>query len=267
VTNDKLKVRRVVATLDAAAIPEQVLDTAAVLASALHAELVGLYVEDERLLRVAGLPFAQEFGLVTAHARQIAVVDVERALRSQAERMRRMVGALARPLGLAWSLDVVRGDTQRSAIAYAGADDLLVIGRARYVPGAFNRVSPASPGAGTRARPVAVLFDATVQAVRALGLAATLARAARREVTVLIPATGPESLRARRVDAGRVLQGLGTSAAAYVMLPDLGAACIERAARTHRAGVLVCPAGERGAAGRAVVRLLADVTCPIVIAS
>jgi hypothetical protein len=94
VTNDKLKVRRVVATLDAAAIPEQVLDTAAVLASALHAELVGLYVEDERLLRVAGLPFAQEFGLVTAHARQIAVVDVERALRSQAERRRHPNGQM-----------------------------------------------------------------------------------------------------------------------------------------------------------------------------
>ncbi len=266
-TNDKLKVRRVVAALDAAAMPVQVLETSAALASALHAELVGLYVEDERLLRVAELPFAQEFGLATAHARQIDVVDVERALRSQAARMRRMVDALARPLGLAWSLDVVRGEALRSAVAYAGADDLLVIGRARYVPGELSRASPASPGSGVRADPVAVLFDATVQAVRALGLAVTLARATRREVAVLVPAAGPESFRALRVDAGCVLQGLGASAASYVMLPDSGAPCIERATRGLRAGVLVCPAGKRSAAGEDVARLLADVTCPIVMAS
>lgn len=266
-TNDKLKVRRVVAALDAAAMPVQVLDTAAVLATALHAELVGLYVEDERLLRVAELPFAQEFGLATAHARQIDVVGVERALRSQAERMRRMVGALAGPRGLAWSLDVVRGDALRSAVAYAGADDLLVIGRARYVPGQFGRAFSASPAGSTRTHPVAVLFDATVQAVRALGLAVTLARAARCEVAVLIPAAGPESFRALRVDAGRVLAALGSSAATYVMLPDQGAPCVERAMRGLRAGVLVCPAGERSTAGIAVTRLLTDVTCPIVAAS
>jgi hypothetical protein len=267
VTNDKLKVRRVVAALDVAAMPVQVLDTAAVLATALHAELVGLYVEDERLLRAAELPFAQEFGLATAHARQIGVVDVERALRGQAERLRRMVGALAGPRGLAWSLDVVRGDALRSAVAYAGADDLLVIGRARCVPGEFGRASPAAPGGGARLRPVAVLFDATVQAVRALGLAATLARAARCEVAVLIPAASPESFRALRVDAERVLEGLGSSVATYVMLPDQSAVCVERATRGLRAGVLVCPAGERGAAGRTVARLLANVTCPIVMAS
>jgi len=264
VTNDRLKVRRVVAALDAAAMPVQVLDTAALLATALHAELVGLYVEDERLLRVAELPFAQEFGLVTAHARQIDVLDVERALRSQAERMRRMIGALAGPRGLAWSLDVVRGDALRSAVAYAGADDLLVIGRARYVPGGFTS---AAPGGGARTRPVAALFDATVQAVRALGLAVTLARAAGCEVAVLIPAAGPQPFRALRVDAGRVLEGLGSSAATYVMLPDQDAACVERATRGLRAGVLVCPAGERGAVGTAVARLLANVTCPIVVAS
>lgn len=266
-TNDKLKVRRVVAALDAAAVPVEVLDTAAVLATALHAELVGLYVEDERLLRVAGLPFAQEFGLATAHARQIDVVYVERALRSQAERLRRMVGALAGARGLAWSLDVVRGDALRSAVAYARTDDLLVIGRARYASGELGRASAAAPGGGARTRPVAVLFDTTVQAVRALGLAVALARTARCEVAVLVPAAEPESFRALREDAGRVLERLGSTAATYVMLPDGSAAHVERATRELRAGVLVCPAGERSAAGMAVSRLLANVTCPIVMAS
>ncbi len=267
VTNEGLNVRRVVAALDAAAMPVQVLDTAAALATALHVELVGLYVEDERLLRAAELPFAREFGLATAHARQIDVVGVERALRSQATRMRHLVGALAGPRGLAWSLDVVRGDALRSAVAYARADDLLVIGRARYASGELGRASALAPGGGARTRPVAVLFDATVQAVRALGLAVALARTARCEVAVLVPAAGPESFRALRVDAGRVLERLGSTAATYVMLPDQGAAHVERATRELRAGVLVCPAGERGAAEMEVSRLLANVTCPIVMAS
>lgn len=264
-TNDDLKVRRVVAALDVAATPAQVLEAAAELASALHAELVGLFVEDQRLLRVAALPFAQEFGVTTAGARRIEVSDVERALRRRADQMRRMIGELAQPLGLAWTLEVVRGDSLQTALSYAGTDDLLVIGRARYVPGEFSRTGAGAPGSLTRARPVAVLYDATTQSIRALGFAVTLARASGCEIAVLIPAAGPELFRARRLEAGRVLQARGASAAAYAMLPDEGAASVERASREQRARVLVWPAGERSSVGRAAARLLVDVTCPVVM--
>lgn len=262
-TIDDPKVRRVVAALDAAAIPARVLEAAVGLASALHAELVGLFVEDQRLRRVAELPFAQEFSLATGRARPLEVGDVERALRRQAERMRRMLGELAQPLGLVWTLEVVQGDSLQTALEFAGSDDLLVVGRARYVPAELDR--PGVAGVGGRVRPVAVLFDATPQSHRALGFAATLARSVGSEIVVLIPVAGPETFRARRLESGRLLQAVGASAAAYVMLPDRGAANVERASREHRAWVLVWPAGERRAAGTAAAELLADVTCPVVV--
>lgn len=265
-TNDDPKIRRVVAALDASATPEEILQAAAGLATALQAELVGLFVEDQRLLRLAQLPFAQEFGLTTARARPLEVVDVERALRRQAERMRRMIGEMAQPLGLVWTLEIVRGDSPQAALTYAGAEDLLVIGRARYyAPGKFDRPAPGASGSRARVGPVAVLFDGTPQAVRALGFATTLARAARCDITVLIPAAGPESFRSRRLEAGRVLQTSGASAVAYVMLPDQGASSVARASRAHRAWMLVWPAGERSTAGKTASQLLAEVTCPVVM--
>ncbi len=258
---DDPKVRRVVAALDAAATPARVLEAAVGLASALHAELVGLFVEDERLRRLAELPFAQEFSLATGRAQPLDAGEVERALRRQAERMRRMLGDVAQPRGLAWTLEIVRGESLQSALDFAAADDLLVMGRARYVSTEFER--PAA--AGFRGRPVAVLYDATPQSQRALGFAATLAHSIGCEIVVLIPVAGPEAFRARRLESGRALQTAGISAAAYVMLPDAGAASVERASREHRAWVLVWPSGERRTAASATARLLADVTCPVVI--
>jgi len=268
VTTDDPRIRRVVATLDLAAAPGQVLEAAARLANALNAELVGLFVEDQRLLRVAALPFAQEFGLATARARPLGVGDLERALRRQADRMRRVLADLAQPLGLAWRLEVVRGDSLQSALAYVGAEDLLVIGRARYlagdsrrVAGGFGRVTDAV----VRMRPVAVCFDDTPQSVRALAFAASLARAAGTDTTVLIPATGPEHFRARRLEAGRLLQARGASAAAYAMLPDPGPASVERAVREQRVSVLVWPVEDRRGAATEAARLLVAVTCPVVM--
>jgi nucleotide-binding universal stress UspA family protein len=264
VKTEDQKIRRVVAALDVAAAASQVLEAAAGLATALHAELVGLFVEDQRLLQVAELPFAQELSLTTARTQPLVVGEVERALRRQAERMRRMIGDLAQPLGLTWTLEVVRGHALETALAFAEADDLLVIGRARYMPGEYGSAAGAR-GTARRTRPVAVLFDGTPQAARALGFAATLAGAVDGDIAVLIPAPGPEVFRARRLEAGRVLQTRGASAIAYVMLPEAGAVSVERASREHRAWVLVWPAGERRAAAGAAAQLLADVTCPVVM--
>ena len=62
-----------------------------------------------------------------------------------------------------------------------------------------------------------------------------------------------------------MLQARGASAVAYAMLPDAGAASVERALREYRAWVLVWPAGERRSAAGPAAQLLADVTCPVVM--
>ena len=261
----EVKIRRVVVALDNATAPGQMLEAAAGLASGLGAELVGLFVEDQRLLRFAALPFAQELGLATARARPVAIADIERALKAQADRLRRLLSETAQPFGLAWTLQVTRGDVLQAALAYAGIEDLLVIGRARYLTVTVARPARDLRFPSLRGRKVAALFDGTPPASRALLVAHTLAQVAGCELAVLISAAGPELFRTSRLEAAEVLRSRGATAAAFVMIPGRDPASIERAARAQRAGVLLWPGGDREAAGRVVAALLADVSCPVVM--
>lgn len=261
----EVKVRRIVVALDTAAAPSEALEAAAGLASALGAELVGLFVEDQRLLRFAELPFAQELGGATARARPVGTADIERALKVHADRLRRLISDTARPLGVPWTLEVTRGHMVQAALAFVGLEDLLVIGRTRYLSVTVTQAPTEQRFPSLRARTVAALFDGTPPAERALVLAHMLAQVAGCELAVFIPAAGPELFRAQRIDAAEVLRSQGGSAAAYVMVPNADPATIERAARANRARVLLWPGRGREAAGEAVAALLADVSCPVVM--
>lgn len=261
----EVKIRRVVVALDTAAAPGEALEAAAGLARGLGAELVGLFVEDQRLLRFAELPFAQELGAATARVRPVSTADIERALKSHAERLRRLLSEAARPLGVPWTLEVTRGQVVQAALDFAGLEDVLVIGRARYLSVTVARPPAGQQFPSLRARTVAAFFDGTPAAERALVVAHTLAEVVGCELAVIIPAAGPEPFRARRIEAAAVLTSRGGSAAAYVMVPGADPATIERAARAQRARVLLWPGGNREDAGQAVAALLADVSCPVVM--
>ena len=55
-----LAIRRILIALDASTHSLAALHAAAEMAANMQAELIGLFVEDENLLHLAGLPFAQE---------------------------------------------------------------------------------------------------------------------------------------------------------------------------------------------------------------
>src|SRR5512146_812239 len=110
------KVRRIIMALDTASSVLPAIEAAAGLALGLDAELAGLFIEDERLLRFAGLPFAREFGFASARSRPLAPDAIERALRAQAERLRRLLAETAERLSVAWTLEVVRGEVPRSVL-------------------------------------------------------------------------------------------------------------------------------------------------------
>ncbi|MCC6610574.1 MAG: hypothetical protein IT515_12995 [Burkholderiales bacterium] len=261
----EVKVRRVVVALDTASAPSEALEAAAGLARGLGAELVGLFVEDQRLLRFAELPFAQELGGATARAHPVNTADIERALKAHADRLRRLLSEAARSLDVPWTLAVARGQVVQAALEFAGIEDLLVMARARYLSVTVARPQAGQQFPSLRARTVAALFDGSPAAERALIVAHTLAQVAGCELAVIIPAAGPELFRARRIDAAEVLASRGGSAAAYVMVPGADPATVERAARAQRARVLLWPGGGREGAGKAVAALLADVSCPVVM--
>ena len=254
------KVRRIVMALDTASSVLSAIEAAAGLALGLNAELAGLFIEDERLLRFAGLPFAREFGFASARARQLAPASVEHALRAQAEQLRRLLAATAERLSFAWTLEVVRGEVPRSVLTCAGASDLLVLGRSEYAwPGASRRIDPAQRFPALARRAVAVVFDGSVTALRALSIGSTLAEVTGSKVIVLIAAAGAEAFKDLRQ---RAMQHLaGRSGASYLYLPGSEPGIILQTARSGKLGVLLWP----GCIEDLTPAQLSELPCPVVI--
>ena len=248
--------------LDTASSVLPALEAAAGLALGLHAELAGLFIEDERLLRFAGLPFAREFGFTSAGARPLAPAAVEHALRAQAEQLRRLLAATAERLSVAWTLEVVRGEMSRSVLARAGASDLLVLGRTQYSwPGPSRRADPAQRFPALAAHPVAVVFDGSAAALRALSIGCTLAGVTGSQLTVLIPVTGVETFNDLRQ---RVAQHLtDRPSASYLFLPDSRPGSIIRTARSRHFGVLLWPECIEDL----TPAQLSELPCPVVLIS
>lgn len=253
-------IRRIVMALDTASSVLPAIEAAAGLALGLNAELAGLFIEDERLLRFAGLPFAREFGFASARPRALAPAAVEQALRAQAEQLRRLLAATAERLSLAWTLEVVRGEVPRSVLARAEASDLLVLGRSEYSwPGAHRRIDPAQRFPALAARPVAVVFDGSAAALRALSIGKTLAGVTGSALIVLIPVTGTETFNELRQ---RATQYLGADLQAnYLYLPEREPASIIRTARSRHFGVLLWP----GCIEDLKPAQLSELPCPLVI--
>jgi len=99
------------------------------LARDMQAELVGLFLQDETLLRFAALPFAAEVGFASAATRALDSATLERALRSQAAALERALAAVLDPAALAWSFRVARtspASAVEAALAEGYAPALLI---------------------------------------------------------------------------------------------------------------------------------------------
>lgn len=99
------------------------------LARDLGAELLGLFLQDEALLRFAALPFAAEVGFASAATRGIDPERLERALRVQAASLERAIASVLDPASLAWTFRVARAtpaDAVHAALAEGYAPALLI---------------------------------------------------------------------------------------------------------------------------------------------
>ena len=130
-------IERVVVPLDAASENRTTIDTAARLASRAKAPLLGIFVEDEDLLRLASLPFARQITL-GAGAEPFTAELVELHLQAAAEGARRDLHAAAKRYAVEYSFEIVRG---ASEIVLSGLTerDLVVAGaRTRPIAGDFR---------------------------------------------------------------------------------------------------------------------------------
>jgi hypothetical protein len=253
---------RIVLGLECGRAEEAALEAALALAASMGSELAALFVEDERLMRLAALPFGQEIGRTTALLRTLGREQIEHAFEAEAGRLRRMLAGAAGPLALKWTLDVARGDLMSVSLERLGPDDLLVLGSGWRME--FARDRPAGAQARFRRlamRPVAVLLTDDELAWRALDAASAIARRTAGELTVLVHAAGSQEFQARREHARQRLAG---APARYLHVPEKEPRAFAQVVRSHGAAALVWP----GLAPRhraALAELLDELACPVVL--
>jgi nucleotide-binding universal stress UspA family protein len=199
-SRDEAALRRILVALDASRTSLHALRAAAALASRLGAELAGLFVEDENLLRLAGLPVARQLSVHGGAGRPVA--DIEGELRALAARAREAVAAAAAPHRISWTFRVARGQVAGELVSAAGEADLLVVGWAghrvagRPGPGETARAAAARAPISVLilsrdvqvGRPLLVAWDGSPGAARALDLAARLEAAGLGAMTLLLVA-------------------------------------------------------------------------------
>jgi nucleotide-binding universal stress UspA family protein len=193
-------IERVVVPLDAAAESDAAIDIAARLAARAHAPLHGIFVEDEELLNLAGLPFTRQMTLGAA-AEALTRDHVELHLRLAAERAKKQLLAAAKRHGITASFEVVRG-ASATALAAVSERDLVVAGGLTRPIGAHFRLAcrwwsslemARGPFLLTRqawrasGAVVMLLRDRSAASARLLDAAAQIAAASDRVLVVVCP--------------------------------------------------------------------------------
>jgi nucleotide-binding universal stress UspA family protein len=172
------------------------------LAQPFEAEIEGLFVEDERLLRAARLPFATEVRAYTAPPKRLSDQRMQRQLRYQASHAERALRRAAEQTEVPHDFRTVQGEVTAELRRAAAEVDLLVLGKtstasSRRRLGSTSRTLLAeapSPVLVLRRqfpveKPLLVYYDGSETGETALRLATQLARRAElRALDVLLPA-------------------------------------------------------------------------------
>jgi nucleotide-binding universal stress UspA family protein len=181
--------RRILVAIDASAASLDALAAAAALAVRLGSELSGLFVEDEDLLRLAGLPFGDIVRTPGGDRERMDPASAELALRAIGARARDAVERAAGRHRLAWSFQVARGRVVPEVLAASRGVDLVVLGAAGHGRPARGAVGETARATAARARTAVLLLargarldgdvvavdDGTPAGTRAVGAARWLA--------------------------------------------------------------------------------------------
>lgn len=270
-----MKVRRILVALDASPASLRAAEAAAELAAALGAELVGLFVEDVRLIRLADLPPARQAGRMSATLRRLESGEVELQLRVQAARARAALERIAGRERIRHRFQVARGTVADEILQAAGQADLLALGRGgwslRPTLGSTVRAVLAARrgrvlllGEGARlGSPVLVLYDGGEPAQAALALAATVARRVEGEVRVLVASDDEARGGELSEEASRRLEEHG-AAGEVRWLASTELADIVQAIRRLGARTVVLAPGVLGLDAAGLAELLEEIEHPVV---
>jgi len=250
-----MQIRRIVVAIDASPTSEAALEATVDLAAAWGAELLGIFVEDVNLLRMASLPFARELGSHSGEFRSVDPENLRRQLRWQAERARKGLESAALSRGVTVSFKVARGRVNEELLAALSEADLLSLGKggktlaARLGLGSTARAI--ASGASGRVLllshvsrvvgPVAVVYDDSASGERALASARELARGLDTGLTALCLAQTREGAQDLATRIRETAEGSESVRCRHCTVSDISD--LAKIARSMGANAMVVPAG------------------------
>ena len=231
------------------------LEAAVELAADLDAELVGIYVEDINLIRLAALPAVLETGEASAHTRRLESSRMDRQLRSQASRAAQAMALAASRAQIRWTFTVARGSIETELLQAANEADLFILGRAgwsgkrrlgstarKLVAAGANRIMIIERG--ERLLPTLMtVYDGSDQSKRALDTAISLGE----YMAVGIVAEYEDQAKVLQSDVAAVMDFLGLKAR-YRWLVRADTRELANMLRTQEECILILP-GESPFAG------------------
>lgn len=203
--------RRILVALDASPHSRAALDMAVQMAADLEAELEGLFIKDQNLLRAAELPFAEEVRSHSVSPKSLNNRRVQRQLRYQAERAEAALQEATEQAEVRYNFRVAEGRVTHQLLRAAQETDLLVMGKTstqssrRRLGTTSQRLLDESTTpvlvlrkAVRHRQPVLTYYDGSDTAASALRVAAQLAnRASGHSLKVFVP--GEDEAEAERL--------------------------------------------------------------------
>lgn len=198
--------RRILVALDTSPNSLAALDAAVNLAATLHAELLGLFVEDAALLRLAEVPCAREILYFSTAEIPLSRASMESRFKAQAEQARKALAAAALRAHVEWSFRTARGDVASEVLAAASDVDLLALGKGGWSLSRKVRMGSTALELSASSVPVLLLpesglspkaslvvyYDGSAAAKRGLLAALELEDAGMDGITVLLDAANPD---------------------------------------------------------------------------
>ena len=273
---------RILVALDGSSHSLAALEAALDLADRFGAEVTGIFVEDENLLRLAGLPFVSEIGGFTAARRAIDGPEMERQVRAQSRRVRQVFARTTRRAQVTCSFRIARGAVLQEVLAAASEADMIVLGRRGsslrqrgrlgstvlgILPEPLGLALILKEGTGL-GDPVAVVYDGSRGEDRALSVAASLRRQPQedRSLLALLVAVEPSAAQKLREQvAARVSDP--DAAVHYFLLTSTNVQRWAELLQQESCGGLVLPA-RSGTLGRnRIAQLLEILDVPVLLVS
>ncbi|HEX6305448.1 MAG TPA: universal stress protein [Anaerolineales bacterium] len=266
-------IRRILVAIDGSPHSLAALKLAADLASKIEAELIGMYVEDINLLRLAELPITREVGFYSARVREIDVHRIKRQLRGQARRAEQALALIAESVEVRWSFHIAQGLIPAEILAAATDIDLVILGksgwsRRRRLGSTAQTLVVQSERqilifqAGVRlTHPVLVIYDGSQASKKALNAALNVLED-ESLLTVLISAQDAEEVKKLQSDVQEWAQ-IHDIYPQYRWTTEINASVVANQAWSIGCGFLILPAGSGFLPSKKLIGLLNQTDCAV----